>query len=76
MVTSNQAARSVPTEAYDQPRWHLFGSLRDDRVLYRISEMGSADKNLIRAIVPDLNDEQHEFLITGPGRFAARFSVG
>ncbi|MCI4354580.1 MAG: hypothetical protein L3K06_04365 [Thermoplasmata archaeon] len=75
IIGSNQAARSVPQEFYDQPKWHVFGNLRDDRVLYRISEIGTGDKNMIRATVPDLDDERHELLITGPGRFAARTIV-
>lgn len=75
LVASNQAARKVPQEFYDQPKWHFFGHPRDDRVLYRISEMGTGDKDLMRAVIPTLDEGAHEFLVTGPGGFSARTVV-
>jgi hypothetical protein len=76
LVGSNQAARDIPREFYDQPRWHFFGNLRDDRVLYRVMEIGSGDKNMIRNVIPTLDEEAHEWLLLGPNRFAVRTVVG
>jgi hypothetical protein len=76
LIASNQAAKDIPQEFYGQPRWHFFGNLRDDRVLYRVMEVGSGDKDMIRNTLPDLDEDAHEFLVLGPGRFAVRTVVG
>lgn len=73
VLASTQAPRMVPSEYYDQPRWHWIGNFRDVRTLRRIAEIGG-DTDLVYEVVPDLDAEAHEFLVLGPSNFAARTS--
>lgn len=75
LIGSTQAPRNVGfSEYYDQPRWHFIGSFRDARVIQRLSEIGGSG-DMIREVVPDLDDIRHEFLVLGPGNYAARTFV-
>jgi hypothetical protein len=72
VIASTQAPRFVPTEYYDQPRWHFIGPFRDRRTLDRMAEIGG-DTDMIRDVIPDLewSDRRREFLVLGPDRYAA-----
>jgi hypothetical protein len=71
-IVGSQAARYLPSEAYDQPRWFALGPWRDKRTIDRFAEIGG-DTDMIRATLPTLvhDRRRREFLILGPEDYAA-----
>ena len=72
VISGSQAARYLPSECYDQPRWFAIGPFRDKRTVDRFAEIGG-DIDKIRAVLPSLEHSKtrREFLFLGPEGFEA-----
>jgi hypothetical protein len=70
-IVGSQAARFLPSECYDQPRWHALGPWRDKRTVDRFAEIGG-DMDMLRTTLPTLQHthSRREFLILGPEDYA------
>jgi hypothetical protein len=66
VVAETQRPANVPHEFYDQSAFQFLGWSRDAYTIRRLSEVGG-DTELIRAVVPSLDWDRHEFLVLGPG---------
>ena len=72
VISGSQAARYLPSECYDQPRWFAIGPFRDKRTVDRFAEIGG-DIDMIRGVLPSLahTKARREFLFLGPEDFTA-----